>query len=171
MDEPLLSSASSEASRIEEDALYSARGHFEAARGWNRLHYWLGVPTAVLAAVAGASAVAHNTVVAVVLGIIVTVLSALSTFLNPSDRSHQHHAAATRFNEVRNKTRIFREIDLRRLAGDNGVLVDRLKELGFQRDELNKTSPQIPRWAFERARKGIRAGEATYSVDRGKPMN
>jgi hypothetical protein len=158
----------SEASRIEEDALYSARGHFEAARGWSRLHYWLGIPTVVFASVAGASAVAENTTTAAALGILVAVLSALSTFLNPSDRSHQHHVAGTRFNEIRSKARVFREIEMKTPGSDPAVLVDTVKMLGGQRDEVNKASPQIPRWAFGRARKSIDGGEAAYSVDRGR---
>jgi hypothetical protein len=167
VEQDLLKSLANEASRIEEDALYSARSHFEAARGWSRLHYWLGVPTVVLAAVAGASAVAENTSTAAALGILVAVLSALSTFLNPSDRSHQHHAAGTRFNEVRNRVRVFGEIEMKTPGTGPAVLVDTIKELGQQRDELNKASPQIPRWAFERGRKSIQAGEAGYSADRG----
>lgn len=164
MDESLRIALRTEAFRVEEDALYSARAHFEAASQWDHIHYRMGVPTTVLAAVAGGSAIAEYTVIAAVVGICVTVLSALSVFLNPSERSAQHHNAGTRFNEVRNLARVFREIDAQTAVGE-ASLVDRLKALGAQRDELNKASPQIPRWAFERARRGIEAGEASHAVD------
>jgi hypothetical protein len=153
-----------ESKRIEEDCEYSARSHFEAARRWIRAHYWIGIPVAVLAAVTGGSAIANYADVAAALGLIVTALSAVAVFLNPSDRSTQHHAAGTRFNEVRNLARIFREIDLQ-VGDDDHALANRLKELGSKRDELNKASPQIPRWAFERGRRSIEGGEAAYSVD------
>ncbi len=165
MDPELTAALSTESHRVEEDCLYSGRGHFEAAAFWGRAHYRIGVPAAVLAAVAGGSAVANNVTLAAGVGLLVTALSALAVFLNPSDRSHQHHAAGTRFNEVRNKTRVFREIDLRSGA-DPAPLVQELRALGAARDELNKASPQIPRWAFERARKSIQAGETLYSVDK-----
>jgi len=33
------------------------------------------------------------------------------------------------------------------------------------KNELNQRSPQTPERAFERARKGVEAGEATYRTD------
>lgn len=153
-----------ESARVEEDCLFSAKGHFEAAALWGRAHYWIGIPATVLAAVAGGSAVADHTGIAAAVGLVVTALSALAVFLNPSDRAHQHHTAGTRFNEVRNVARILRLIDLRAPSPDDD-LVARLKQCGAKRDELNKASPPIPRWAFQRARRSIEAGEATYQVD------
>jgi hypothetical protein len=164
VDEKLHASIAKEASRIEEDALYSARGHFEASRGWTLAHYWIGVPTTLLAATAGASALSHETTVAGVIAIAVAALTALSTFLNPSKRAQQHQSAGAAFNEVRSGARILREIDLE--AGkDDRSIAESLKQLAARRDELNKASPGIPRWAFERARRGIGAGEASYAVD------
>lgn len=164
MDADLALALSNESQRVEEDALYSSRGHFEAAARWSRAHYMIGIPTAILAAIAGGSAVTERVVFAASIGFLVTALSALNVFLNPSDRSHQHHTAGTRFSEVRTKARIFREVDLRGTK-DSSALADELKALAALRDELNKASPQIPRWAFGRARKSIAAGETTYEVD------
>ena len=45
-----------EAKRIEEDCLYSAKGHFEAASKWQKIHRYLGLPAVVLAALSGVSA-------------------------------------------------------------------------------------------------------------------
>jgi SMODS and SLOG-associating 2TM effector domain family 4 len=153
-----------ETSRIEEDALYSAKGHFEAASLWSKVHFWLGVPAAVLAAVAGGSILKQEPAVAVFLTGIVTTLTALLTFLNPQQRSNTHHTAAARFNAIRNDTRILREVDLigEQISND---AVERLKTLSKSRDELNLSSPQIPRFAFNRARRGIESGEAAYAVD------
>jgi hypothetical protein len=44
-----------EAERIEGDATYSSKSHFNARGTWERRHYWLGIPATVLAAIAGAS--------------------------------------------------------------------------------------------------------------------
>jgi hypothetical protein len=167
MPREVIDALAAESRRIEEDCEYSARSHFEAAGRWMRAHYWIGVPVALLAAVTGGSAIADHAELAAVLGLIVTALSAVAVFLNPSDRSTQHHAAGTRFNEVRNLARVFREIDLQ-VGDDHHAQINRLKELGSKRDELNKASPQISRWAFERGKRSIEKGEAAYSVDRAR---
>jgi hypothetical protein len=157
-----------EARRVEEDTLYSAKGHFEAARIWSSLHLWLGIPISVLAAVAGASALSqfdnHNTV-AGVLAILVSVLAAVNTFLNPNERANAHLNAGNRFNSLRNRARIFCEIDSLSQMEEK-ELVQHLKELSSERDELNQGSPQISRSAFKRARKRIEGGEANYIADR-----
>lgn len=164
VDDDLRSSIEREAARVEEDALYSARGHFEASRGWTLAHYSIGVPTAVLAAIASALALSDQTTFAGIVAIAVAALSALSTFLNPSKNAQQHQAAGAAFNEVRNRARLLREIDLRASKDEDG-LADSVKSLAARRDELNKASPGIPRWAFKRGRKGIQRGEASYAAD------
>lgn len=157
-----------EARRIEEDSLHSAKGHFVAANFWTNFHLWIGVPTAILAAIAGASALSqfenHN-IIAGILAIIVTALTAVTTFLNPNERANSHLNAGNKYNSLRNKARIFCEIDT---CGDDSdyEFIKQLKDLAKQRDDLNQNSPQIPKWAFKRARKGIEEGEANYTVDK-----
>lgn len=157
----------SEAQRIEEDSLFSAKGHFSSATVWGKVYLWLGIPSAVLAAIAGVSALStfdNSDVVAGVLALIVAALAAITTFLNPNERTNLHHASGTRFNSLRNNARIFREIDCESQDPDD-ELIRKLKELATRRDELNEQSPQIGRWAYQRARKSIEAGEARYEVD------
>lgn len=161
-----------EVKRIEEDSLYSAKGHFVAANFWTNFHLWIGVPTAILAAIAGASALSqfenHN-IIAGILAIIVTALTAVTTFLNPNEKVNSHLNAGNKYNSLRNKARIFFEIDT---YGDdsNHNFIKQLKDLANQRDDLNQNSPQIPKWAFERARKGIEVGEANYKVDKNEKI-
>lgn len=152
-----------EAERIEEDALYSAKRHFNAAATWNAVHLWLGLPTALIAGVSGVSALSHHTVIAGILALLVAGLTALTTFLNPSQRATNHHDFGNRYNALRNKTRILREIDAP--TGHPTELVKELKALNRERDELNQKAPQTPRWAFIRARAGIEEGEAQYRAD------
>lgn len=156
-----------EARRIEEDSLYSAKGHFVAANFWTNFHLWIGVPTAILAALAGASALSqfdNQNIIAGILAIIVTALTAVTTFLNPNEKVNSHRNAGNKYNSLRNKARIFCEIDS---SGENSdqELIRQLKELAKRRDELNQNSPQIPRWVYKKARKGIEEGEADYKVD------
>lgn len=160
---------SAEVSRIEEDALYSSKGHFEAAALWSDIHLWLGIPTALLAAAGGISALSEKALAAGIIGGAVAALTAVATFLNPSGKSNTHHLAGTRFSALKNQARIVREIDLLAVDAEVMGLVTLVKELATRRDELNEASPQPARWAFRRARKAIEAGEADYRVDLTRP--
>lgn len=159
-----------EGKRIEESSLYSSKGHFAAAAIWRKLHFSLGLPATVLAAVAAASAFAQfdagNTVGGWI-SIVVAALSGLSTFLNPNEKAAAHFAAANNFDALQSKARIFWTIDCRGNDSDQ-VLTNRLKDLAEEKSELNRKSPQIPRYAYLIARKGISAGEADYRVDKPK---
>lgn len=157
-----------EASRIEESVLYSSKGHFIAASFWGRLHLWLGIPTVILAALAGASFVSkadNNNVIGGVISLIIAVLTALVTFLNPNERYITHFSAGNDYDSLQNKVRIFRTIECWKKETDH-VLSERLKDFSDQKDKLNKGSPQITWWFYRKAKKGIEAGEAEYKVDR-----
>lgn len=159
---------SDETNRIEEDCLYSAKGHFNAASLWGAIHLWLGIPSAALSAIAGASALSefqYHAQIAGGLAIIVAVLTAVSTFLNPQERAAVHHAAGNKYNSTRNQARIFRELRLSLTSLPDEKLLESLEALSRDRDKLNQESPRIPWIAFSRARKGIEEGEATYRVD------
>lgn len=155
-----------EAERIGEDALYSSKGHFNAADSWRRLNYGLGIPAVTMSAVAGLSAFADfdkSNVVAGILALLVAVLTAISTFLNPEEQAAAHHAAGSKFNSLKNRCRLFATTSTARVSISD--LARQLRELSDERDDLNESSPPIPGRAFRRARKGIEAGEASYEVD------
>lgn len=159
-----------EAKRVEEDALYSAKGHFSAASVWTNVHWWIGALTAAMAAVAGGSALSrfdsHNEV-AGVLAIIVAATTAVMTFLNPHARADGHHRAGNRYNSLRNRARIFHDVDCE-AGGADDEITETLKVVARERDELNEESPQIPGWAYRRAKKGIEQGEAAHKVDQDR---
>jgi hypothetical protein len=153
-----------EAARIEEDGTYSAKGHFEAARIWGWCNLALGLPAVVLGAVAGVSALKSMPIAAGVLAILGSALTAALTFLKPSDRISSHHVAGTRFSSLKNRARFFREVELPQET-DPKRLTRSLRGLAKERNELNQLSPEIPRPAFVRARRGIVAGENVYVTD------
>ena len=160
-------SIESEAKRIEEDALYSSKGHFCAGARWNGVNLWLGIISTIFSAIAGASALSqfdsHN-IVAGVLAIFVAVFSALITFINPNEKASNHKNAGNRFNALRNDVRLFHQVELEKIILDKAIV--QLKKFNDRRNKLNLDSPQIPRWAFVKARKGIEEGESEYRVDR-----
>lgn len=68
---------------------------------------------------------------------------------------------------MRNQTRIFSEIEYNSGSSDDD-LKEQLKKFTATLNQLNIDSPLTPRWAYEKARKGIKEGEADYEVDRKK---
>ena len=146
-----------EAQRVENDTLYSAKGHFEAANGWKNFHIFLGIPTVICSAVAGASAFSqfdNHTTIAGILAILAAALTAVSTFLNPNELASAHQNIGNRYTALRNRARTFYTMDALIETSDQ-ELVKQLKELIKQRDELNAGSPPIPRWAYQRARQTV----------------
>ena len=157
-----------EAKRIEEDCLYSSRGHFAVARFWSNFHLWLGIPTVVLASIAGAFAFSQfnrSIVITGVISIVVVVLSATTTFLNPRERASTHLSAGNNYDSLLSKTRIFWTIDCWQNYTDE-ILTHKLNSLSEERDRSNRECPQVPRFGYLAARKGIKEGEANHEVDR-----
>jgi hypothetical protein len=162
----LTTKIASEAARIEEDTEHSMKGHYNAADRWARYHLWLGLSAATFAAIASTAAFNLYPEVAGILASISTALTTVLTFLKPSERAENHKAIAGQYLALRNRTRIFREIEL-----DNEIDISAAKkfliELSSGRDDLNHRAPSIPRQDYERARSDIEAGRSQYSIDQG----
>jgi hypothetical protein len=163
--ESLFDKLASESRRIEEDAEHSAKGHYNAADRWGRYHLWLGLPAAVLAAIASAAAFKKYPELAGVLAILTVALTTVLTFLKPSEHAENHKAMADQYLTLRNQTRIFRELDLE-TGADQEQAKARLLELANNRDEPNLIAPGIPRKDYEMAKKDIDEGRGKHQVDR-----
>jgi hypothetical protein len=160
-----------EAKRLEESTLYSMKGHHVASNGWSNRNLWLGLPVVVISALVGATTFSQYAetypalkVVAGLLSVAVAVLSGITTFLNPNDKESAHLSAAHGFDKLNNDARLFWSVDCWQEASDV-VLTSQLKELVERKNELNSNSPQIPGWAYRKAKAGIIAGEAKFEVD------
>src|SRR6266508_3385310 len=147
-----------EAKRVEESLLYSSKGHFAAAHFWTNFHLWIGVPMVLLSAIAGASALAEfdpKHVISGILSIIVVALSGVMTFLNPNEKASGHLNAGNNYDSLMNKVRVFSSIDCWGSDSDE-ALTERLKYYSDQNDKLNQSCPQIPRWAYNIAKRSIK---------------
>ena len=157
MTEEMKARMQEEAGRIENDVHYSAKGHYEEANYWSRLHLLLGIPTAIMSAIAGVSALAqfdHHTTIAGCLAIIVAALSAITTFVHPDGKATTHQSAGSKYTTLRNKVRAFSHLDVD-VGQSEQELLELLKNLAAQRDELNEASLPISDRAYKRARKKI----------------
>lgn len=157
-----------EAARIEEAALLSSKAHFKASEIWGWFHITLGLPTVIIAGLAGAVAFARldsTGLWAGYLSIAVVVLSSITTFLDPNKRASEHLLAGNKYDALLNKVRIFRTIECWEDHPDQ-VLSDRLKRHSEDKSILNQSCPQISFIAYHLAKCGIRRGEGEYAVDR-----
>lgn len=74
-----------ETNRIEEDALHSMKGHFNAGSRWERAHLVLGVPSVILAASAGIDALSDSPELTAFLAFSAAALTATITFIKLSN--------------------------------------------------------------------------------------
>jgi len=162
-----------EAKRIEEALLISSKKHFVSAQYWSLSHMCLGLPMVVVSGIAGAEAFKQfdqQHQLAGYLSILVAVLSAIMTFLNPNERASKHTAAGNGYDALMNRARIFSRIDCWREESE-AVLSKELKDLSEQKNKLNQSAPEPLFFAYAIAKKGIEAGEGKYEVDTPPPAN
>lgn len=154
-----------EAKRLYENCLYTSKSHFIEARFWHNLHLWIGVPTVIMAGIAGTLAFAEFRNLAGGLSIVLVVLTSITTFLNPKEQANSHRIAGNNYDSLMTKARIFWSIDCWREESDV-ILTERLKVYYEERGRLNRECPQPFKWAYRTAKKSIQDGEAEYSVDK-----
>jgi hypothetical protein len=160
-----------ELDRIEESAEYSAQAQFEQAKLWRGINLLFGVPTAALAGIAGATALASTTdrIVAGIIALCAAGLGAVAATLNASQRTEQAQAAGNLYLALQSDARIAREIDLDRQTLDDarGALAD----LRVRQDEINQGAGLPSFYAYWRARRNLAQGRQTYAVDEDEDPN
>jgi len=156
-----------ELERIEEDCQHSGKSHFNAGVRWGRYNFYIGIPSVILSAVAGTAFFNELGELATFISGVVAILTALMTFLKPSERAAAHKSSGDQYLALRNDARVFRTIRLS-LACDEEAAIAGLDEFSKRRNELNQASPQCSEADRLKARKGIEEGEALHRVDGGK---
>ena len=154
--------------RLEESAMFSAQTQFESAKHWRSLHLMLGIPTGLLAAIAGTTALVESTgrVAAGILALISAGLSAVMTTVNAPQRMTHATTCANAYLEVQTAARQTHSVDLLTMPVDDAR--SRLAELTARRDEQNRTADPPGRRAYRRAQANIGRGGQTYAVDRAR---
>jgi hypothetical protein len=127
-----------------------------ATSAWRGIYFALGVPTTALAAIAGASALAHYRVVAAVFALGAAISSALMTFTNPAGQVAEHRRASSRYQVVANRARLLWEVScVDETAADR--LRQELDELIEEWSKTNEGSPPLFESLHRRAQR--QAGE------------
>ncbi len=157
-----------EAKRISEDLLCSSKSHFSAAQLWGNWHYFTGVPLVVLSALAASpwlKSFDKTDVWTMAIPTSVLVLSAVVTFVRPSEHAAQHLKAGNQYDSLMNQVRIFWTVECSSGEADS-VLVEKLKDFSGKKATLNGSSPKAGWIAFQLAKWGIRKGEGLHEVDK-----
>lgn len=154
-----------EAKRLSENCLHTSKSHFVAARVWDNIHLWIGIPTVILAGIAGTLAFSDQSYISGYIAFVIVILTAITTFLNPKMRSNAHLTAGNNYDALLTEARIFWTIECKTESSD-ALLTDKIKQLTSERNRLNRESSQPPKWAYNVAKRGIKAGESDYVIDK-----
>jgi hypothetical protein len=159
---PVITELKTEANRLEWDALYTMKGHFNAAMLWNFAHYSLGLAAVVLGAFAGKEfAGGENSAGASAIATVSAALTAIITFLKPSEKAQPHHESGVFYGAIKRKARMFQNISLG-LESNPQALREELNELVAAYHEHQKSAPPVPAPAYWITRRGVRNGEHIY---------
>lgn len=156
---------SNEALRIEEDCTFSAKRHFNASSRLEKYHYCLGVTSALTAGLSGISAFDNYLIPAGVLAILSTGLTSILTFLKLSERSEHHRSIGNKYLSLRNKTRLFRELEVNKFSEE---IIVKINELSNQRNDLNNSALNTSGSDYKKAQKDIKENLHKYEVDKEK---
>lgn len=144
-----------EAERIRIDCVYKANAHFKIAAFWSKLKFLLGIPITILAAITSGLALSSYHEVAGYFALIVSILSAITTFLEPTEKQNSHFNSSNSYTTLVSNINIFCKVDCA-IETSKSLLLNRLKEYEIKRDELNQISPFIPFWAQKKAEKCVK---------------
>lgn len=165
IDQETVRKITAEQQRMEEDCNHSGKSHFNAGARWTVWNYVFGIPSVVLSAAAGAAFFKNFADIAGAMSSCVTVLTALMTFLKPSERASRHKKAGDQYLSLKNDARVFREVLLPHVE-DVSAAIAGMEGFTKRRDELNQASPQFSDGDRKKARRSIEAGDSTHIVDK-----
>ncbi len=149
----------------QEDILYRAldrktgcrvlsHAHIYVSIRWTRTHLYIGVPSTVLAAVAGVQAISslggQYQVVAVIIPVLVAILAPLLTFLDPNGKANTHLVASRVYEQMADQYDSF----LLKCRLEPRLIEEELNDLvqiNAAYSESKKSLPACPEWAYQKA--------------------
>lgn len=133
---------------IEKEAAISAHSHFVSGRRWEKTHLMLGIPSTILAAVAGVSAFSEQSAfITGGIAMLAAALAAVNTFLSPGDRASSHRQANVTFSQIRREASLLRDVDAQLIDDTDEEaakeLAQRLRDLTAKITETDQSAPTI----------------------------
>ena len=151
-----------EAKRIEYLCLWAAERHYAAETPWYYLNYWLGIPSTISAALAGAIAASkqpYSEWIAAGIALFAAVLTSLLTFLDPYKKASIHHTLAKNYESLYHAAGFFLRFESVKENTDPQEIEKKLYALVTRFNELLQSSPAIPGHAYKTAEHNIKGGE------------
>jgi hypothetical protein len=161
MESTILERLRREADWIRDASLHAAERHYAAETPWFYSAYCLGLPSVICSAVAGVAAFSelqHGKVLAGVLSIVVAVLSALVTFLDPHRKASAYHLSAKGYEALYHQAGYFLRIESLREDAPIKEVDETLGKLMSEFKKLNEHSLPISGRAYRVAEQKIRTG-------------
>lgn len=149
----------------QEDILYRAfdrktvcrvlsQAHIYVSIRWTRTHLYIGIPSTVLAAVAGVQAISslggNYQLVSMIIPILVAILAPLLTFLDPNGKANTHLVASRVYEQMADQYDSFLlkcRLEPRPIQEELTDLV----QINSAYSESKKSLPACPEWAYQQA--------------------
>jgi hypothetical protein len=122
---------------------------------WNNTHIYIGIPTTLLSSLVTASIfsnLSNGQIIVGCISLLITALSALSTFLNPTEKYLSHKTTKSSLISLRDKAKIFIDSILENQEIDK----EELKEFKRLIEQIYSNKPQVPEWVKDIAIKRVR---------------
>ena len=155
------------------DATYSYVGHLKAAAEYQKRHQRLAILGAITGFIAGGSMLTSLAnvlpaippvwfqLIGIVAGTTAGICGILLAYLGYNQAAAGHAVAGHGYRSLTRKCqRYLTQIDNPKVATD--LMFAQADALADEQSLYGATARDIPQWAYERARKAIVAGEATY---------
>lgn len=170
-----------EVKRHLEDTETSKLAHWHAAAVYEKRHkFYIGLPatilsillTWILSAEFKQSGISENAgilgigYITVLLGLIISVLSGIGTFLNFNDLAIKHRTAAENYHSLWRDCKNWQTDFPDESTINQSVQV--VQQYRKRLNEINRDSPQIPRWAWKNVDKQRKEGSTRYKIDQIK---
>ena len=166
IDKEMSNNLRKEIEKIKEDALYSAKGHFEDAKYWRYCNYGLMICSifSVCASLAFAFADFNKLLVGGI-GFLSGLITMILIFLNSQGKYIAHQNNGNDYLALRNQVGYFVNIECHKLTME--IQVERLKCFIKKIDLLNKNSLPISKKAYKSAKRQIEVERShEYQVDK-----
>jgi len=120
------------------------QAHYLLSSKYRSIHYWLGIPTIFFSAIIGSTLLtgSNDQLLKTILGVlslVVTCLTALQTFLRPSEQAEKHKLAAAQLGTIRREIEKLKAFPVAK--SEHKILMEKIKE---SIDKTTQEAPDLP---------------------------
>lgn len=151
-----------EAKHLETLCLIAAERHYAAETPWFYWNYLLGIPSTILAAIAGTTALGDSPDAkywAAGIALLAAGLTALLTFLDPFKKASNHHTTAKHYEALYHEAGFLQRFEATKNGASPAELQQHLVAMRSKFNDLLESSPAISGTAYRTAEKNLSCGK------------